>query len=270
MNFKVLSLVSVLACAVGCGGSDEEETGTTSDDSADTDTSDDTSDETSDDTTDEGSDDTDTGSTTDEPDPVAPTPTGLPDPVLPDVPSDTPLSDLEDDELQEVCDAYIRTAEVMVGRMPGLCNLQGVSAGLETMSTDEATLRAACEVGRDSCADQAASAEDTVDMLTCGPANDCDATLEQFNECNRQIAAADQYLLGPLLELDAPECSELTATEAAALAAEAEITLLTGAISAGVAGGGLPSAADGPCAELEQQCPEFAAPYTSLSAMFTF
>lgn len=274
MNLKALSFVSLMAFVVSCGGTDKEETGTTSDDTSDTsDATDDTGDgtEQSTDATDVDTTDVDTTDvdTTDTPDPVSPGSGELPEPVLPDVPPETPLSELDDDQLQEVCEAYVETAEVMVSRLPDVCNIRGAGAGIAAETMDEATLRAACEVGHDACVSAASDAEDTVASLSCGPAGDCDATLEQFNDCNRQIAAANELLLTPLIELDAPECSELTVAEAAALEGQVNLVLITGAISVGVAAGGLPSDADGPCGELERQCPDFAAPYTSLSALFT-
>lgn len=266
MTTTAFGVVAVLASTISCGGSEGEETKTTSDQTSDTDTTDGDSDE-----SDTSSDDTSSGpvDTTDTETPQNPDPDELPDPVLPDVPSDTPLSELDDDELEQVCEAYVETAELMVAKLPDLCPLLGVNAGLSAMTTDQSMLRAACSVGFDECADDVTTAEASVGTLTCGPASDCTATIGQFNACNRQVAAVNQWLLDPLIELDAPSCEEVTSASATSLQISAGITLIGGNARVVAEAGGLPSDADSPCAELQQECPDFAAPFTSLQGVFT-
>jgi hypothetical protein len=265
------TLTLVLLCTLaGCSDDPKpEDTGNTqSDDSEDGGASDDndSDDSNASDSTDEADDSdtteseaTDSADETDETSDETDSNDGLPDPVLEDVNPQTPLSGLTDDQLQEVCDAYLETATSITTNLPGICPAQAVLTASQSMPESDAEAQEACVATETTCDMQVAASQTAIAGADCARAEECGATIADFNACNRQIAALNEMVIVPVGDLNAPECSSLTVSGASGFSTLAGLTVLLGLASAEEAGGGSPTDESGPCQRLQEECPEFGA-----------
>lgn len=235
----------ILFGLAGCGDDPKpEDTGNTrADDKADGGKGGDRSN----DTTSNDDDSDESSETTDE---------GLPEPVLDELPPKTPLKDLDDEQFAEVCEAYVATAKSITNNLDDICPAQAVTETTQSMPADDAAAKATCAESEATCKSQVAASKQAIEDSDCEAAKSCGATIDDFNGCNRQIAALNQFVIGPVGKLDAPECSKVTVTSAAGFAIYAAITVPGWLEDAIEAGGGSPTEEDGPCARLRDQCPE--------------
>lgn len=257
-----LALVVLCGLSVGCGDDPPQNTGNTqSDDNGDAgsrDNNDSDNDSTQDNDSTETTNDT-TQSDTDDDSSNATTDVDLPDPVLDDLPSETPLSDLDEDELAEVCAAYLKTATSITENLDGICPAQAVITASQGGSTTEDELQQECVTAEATCVTQVQASKAALGAANCEEADECGATIEDFNACNRQVAALDQMVIVPVGNLDAPACESVTATEAGAFAISGGFQLLIWMQQASEAGGGAPTDEGGPCQRIQEQCPELGA-----------
>lgn len=179
-----------------------------------------------------------------------------PEPILPDVPPSTPISDLDDDEFAAVCGAFLTSMEDLLENASGTCGFQGISAAEDSGATDVAEYRAACADGRQVCEDETAAAREVIGVLECGERT-CSATLEQFDACRTQLIAFDALFIEPLSALPAPSCSEVTPATGASFSLLALATLLGGLAAVSDEQGGSPLDPGSPCESIEEQCPDF-------------
>lgn len=235
----------ILFGLAGCGDDPKpDDTGKTqSDDNEDGGKGNDkSSDSTSNDT-----DSDETGDTTDD---------ELPEPVLDDLPPQTPLSSLDDEQLAEVCEAYLGTATSITNNLDDICPAQALIATTQSSPEDDAAAKVTCSASEAMCKTQVAASKQAIAEADCEEAKSCGATIADFNACNRQIAALNQFVIGPVGELDATECSKVTVTAAAGFAIFAAITVPGWIQDANEEGGGSPTEEGGPCERLREQCPE--------------
>ncbi|MEN9579299.1 MAG: hypothetical protein RJA70_2308 [Pseudomonadota bacterium] len=194
-----------------------------------------------------------------DPDPIDPIePPGeiiLPDDLLPDVPRDTPIADLTDDQFEEVCGAYLETAKSVVENIEGACGFSALNDALEanTQSTEE--FREVCSEARLTCESEAKAAQGAVGLLTCNQDTTCQATVEQFSSCNQQISAINGGLLVPVAGVEVPPCDKLTPRIAQAIQIQAFVAL-AGSLGLIEEIGN----ADSPCKAIQMECPDFAVP----------
>ncbi len=90
----------------------------------------------------------------------------------------------------------------------------------------------------------------------CEQAEECGASIEDFNACNRQVAALNQMVIVPVGELDAPACESVTVTQASTFAISGGVQVLIWMQQASEAGGGSPTDEGGPCERIQELCPE--------------
>lgn len=261
----------VILCgfAAGCGDDPKpEETGNTQSDdpedggaSDDTDESDttgepDTDDTTADETT--TTDETTTADDTDESDTTgdATNDGDLPDPVLEELPPETPLSSLDEDQLAEVCEAYLATATSITNNLDGICPAQAVLTAQQSGATTNDELQESCVAAEAMCDAQVETSKAALSDANCAQAEECGATIEDFNACNRQVAALDQMVIVPVGELEAPACESVTTSQASTFGVSGGIQVLIWMQQASEAGGGSPTEENGPCQRIREQCPE--------------
>lgn len=236
---RVLGIATLLA--VGCGSDDKPKTNTT--DPTPSESQSDTSKPPEEDTT--GGEDT--GSTT----------PGVGDPVLEDVPPDTELSDLTDDQRAEVCAAYVKTATAVNANLGSLCPAQALFLAAQSSEvTDDEGYRAECAVQLDACETQVEAAQEDSPEDRCEKGVACAASIKDFNDCNAQIAALNELVLQPLVKRDLPECSEMTRTQGATAALLLGIEVGANMELVTKAAGGSPTDEDGPCARIGEACPD--------------
>lgn len=234
----MLGILTLLA--VGCGSDEKPETSTT--DPTPSETSSDTSEPPEEDTT--AGDDT--GSTT--PD--------VGDPVLTDVPPETELSDLSEDQRAEVCAAYVKTATVVNANLGSLCPAQALFLAVQNPEvTDDASYRSECSAQLEVCETQVAAAQEDSPEERCEKGVACAASIEDFNACNAQIAALNTFVLEPLAEREISECSKTTRADANTAALLLGLTAASGMTNVTNTAGGSPADEDGPCSRINEACP---------------
>jgi hypothetical protein len=112
---------------------------------------------------------------------------GIGAPVLTDVDPDTELSDLDDDQLKEVCTAYVKTSDAVSDSLGQLCPAQSLFFAIQTESViDDESYQAECAAQLDACEEQVEEANEETPEQRCAGAGACGATLEDFNACNAQ------------------------------------------------------------------------------------
>lgn len=243
-NACVWGIMALLA--VGCGSEDKPATETTSP-TNDRDAAPETTAPSEETTLPPG--DTDAGPVT-SPDEVG-------DPVLEEVPPATELSELDDEQRAEVCEAYVKTSVAVSANLEALCPTQGLfQAAQNEEVTDDESFRAECTAQVEACEAQVAAAGEDSPEERCASGSACGATIKEFNDCNRQIAALNRIVLEPLTEEEVSECSETTQAEASNTASELGITVLFGIAKVNGEAGGSPTDEDGPCARISEACPE--------------
>lgn len=178
-----------------------------------------------------------------------------PDPILPDLPQDTPVSDLTDDQFQEVCDAYLESADRVLKNYGKACGVVALNDALEAEPETTEEFRELCGEARLGCEAETKAATALVGSLECNQDGTCQATVAEFNSCNQQISAVDRGLLFPLANVDVPPCEKLTPRIARAVQLEAFVAL----------GGSLElieeaMADDSACNAIQNQCPDFVVP----------
>jgi hypothetical protein len=246
-NAWLLGLVTVLA--VGCGSEDKPATDTTSPtDSSEPDAAPPA----------ETSEPGDTTAGPDETDPGPTNPSGdLGDPVLEDVPPETELSDLDEEQLAEVCEAYVKTSEAVSANLGALCPTQGLFQASQSADvTDDESYQAECAEQVEACELQIAATQEDSPAERCENGAACGASVQDFNDCNAQIAALNRLVLEPLTESEVPECSETTQTQASSTALVLGIRVAAGLNAVTAEAGGSPTDQEGPCARISEACPE--------------
>lgn len=253
---KVWVLGFAALLTVGCGSDDKPDTSTTTpqgtvDSGADTTGDEPTSEETpTSDETPTTTTDPDSGST------EAPS-EDLGKPVLEDVPPETELSDLDEDQLAEVCEAYVATATAVSVNLGQLCPAQGLFQAVQSEEvTDDESYQAACTDRVAACEAEVATAQEASPAERCESAATCGASVADFNECNLQIAALNSIVLEPLTEQEISECSETTQSQANNLALLLGLQLTVGLGQVSTQAGGSPTDEDGPCARINEACPD--------------
>jgi len=243
-NAYVLGLVTLMA--VGCGSEDKPATDTTNTGNQEEDSG---TSEPPDETT-VVQEETDSG-------PPAPTGGDIGDPVLDDVPPETELSDLDDEQRAEVCEAYVKTANAVSANLGELCPAQGLFQAVQTETvTNDATYQDECAARVEACEVQVAAAQEDSPAERCASGAACGASVKDFNDCNAQIAALNRVVLEPLTGQTIPECSETTQTQATNAALLLGITVVAGLNQVTDETGGNPTEEDGPCARISEACPE--------------
>lgn len=253
-KFWVLGFAALLT--VGCGSDDKPDTSTT----MPVGTSD-AGDETTGDkpTSEEETSTTGESPTTTEPDSGSTeTPSDdLGEPVLEDVPPETELSDLDEDQLAEVCEAYIATSTAVSVNLGQLCPAQGLALAVQSEEvTDDESYQAACTDQVAACEAEVATAQEVSPAERCESAATCGASVADFNACNLQIAALNSIVLAPLTEQEVPECSETTQAQANNIALPLIVQFSLLLAQASKEAGGSPTDEDGPCARINEACPE--------------
>jgi hypothetical protein len=269
------SLVFVMLCGVaGCGDDPKEGTGNTQSDDAedagasdDSDPTDDSETSNTTDITDEtntsGGDSTDTDST----DTDSTSDGELPEPVLEDLPPETPLSDLDDDELAEVCAAYLDTATSLTDNLDGICPAQSVITAYRSGAESDEALQDACVTAEATCGVQVASSQAALSAANCDQAKSCGASIADFNACNLQVAAFNEMVIVPVGELNAPACESTTASQAMAFSLSGGLQFLIWTQQASDAAGGSPTDEGGPCQRIQELCPELGAVLDAFSGI---
>jgi hypothetical protein len=284
-------VVPVSLCALACGGSaegddvgsratgDGTDAGTPQgdDDRAGSSDDDDTGDDDSsdDDTGDDDSGDDDTGDDDDTPsdDDVPSTldgPINLPDTdaadlappedLLPDTPPETPVSDLSDEEFEDLCDPYLGEATTAISGLEGLCAFAGISAATESSAATVEEFQAACGEARIQCETDTAAAQVVAESLECTRPEDCTATVAEVEACYQQLYLLNGVILGPVGGAEFPPCEELTPTAAGIIVAQVGLYVLANAALAADATG-MPVDVEGdPCQDLETTCPGLGVP----------
>lgn len=253
--------------ASDAAGTDEEST------ESDTAGSDDTAEETdpadpgtdpgsTDSATDDGVVDTDTEPSDEEP--VLPV-FEPPPPVLPDEDPETPISELDEDQFEQVCTAYLDTAAQLVESYQSFCAAQAVTAAQESGVTDPEEYRAACAEALAVCENEAAAAAAALTVVECSQ-EACSATLADFDGCRTQVSAVDAVIFAPIAALEAPACDEVTPAVGAAFSLRVAATVLVALAGVSEDGGEDPFSEDSPCDSIDQQCPGFAVPVGAAEA----
>jgi hypothetical protein len=183
---------------------------------------------------------------------------GIGAPVLTDVDPDTELSDLDDDQLKEVCTAYVKTSDAVSDSLGQLCPAQSLFFAIQTESViDDESYQAECAAQLDACEEQVEEANEETPEQRCAGAGACGATLEDFNACNAQIAAMNRLVLVPLTKEKIQECSDTSHQDAANKAAALGVMFFVNLANVTAQTGGNPTQADGPCQRIAETCPEF-------------
>ncbi len=243
-NACLLGLLSVLAAA--CGSEEKPAAETTTPDEEGETTGADTSE-----APEETTSDMETDST------PPPSPGGVGDPVLEEVPPETELSELDEDQLAEVCEAYVKTSNAVSANLGELCPAQGLFQATQSADvTDDESYQAECAAQVEACEEQVATASEETPEMRCESAGQCGASVQDFNDCNAQIAALNEYVLGPLSNQQVTECSETTQAQANNQALLLGLTFAAGLTTVEQEAGGSPTDADGPCARISEACPE--------------
>ena len=245
LNTWVLGMVTALA--VGCGSDDKPET----------------------DTTGNGEESTSEDSeTTSEPEPSsrpadtsgppAPRPDGdIGEPVLEDIPPETELSDLDEDQLAEVCAAYVKTSEAVEESLSQSCPVQSLFLAVRREGVDDdESYQVACAEEFATCEAQLEESQGQTPEERCESAGECGASIQDFNDCNQQIAALNTVLLQPLTEQEVSECSETSLTTATNQAGVIGIQALLGITTVENQTGGSPTDPDGACQRIADACPD--------------
>lgn len=242
-NARVMALLTLLV--VGCGSEDKPATENTNpDDKADAGA------ETSAPPAESTAPDETSG-------PAEPSGDGLGDPVLEDVPPATELSELDEDQLAEVCVAYVKTATAVSANLGELCPTQGLFQATQNPEvTDDESYQAECAEQVAACEVQVAAAQEDSPEERCANGAACGATVEDFNDCNAQIAALNRLVLEPLTDKEVSECSETALTDARDAATLLGLEVLIGLNSVTREAGGSPTDEDGPCSRVSAECPE--------------
>lgn len=245
MNFgNVWVTVIATTLALGCGSDEKPSTGSTTDD--------DSSGSTAPSSETPRSDTSTPGNTS------QPAPDELGSPVLPDVDPDTELSDLDEDQLKEVCTAYVKTSDAVGDSLEQLCPAQSLFFAFQAESVDDdASYQAECEAQLEACQTQVDESDDATPEERCAGAAECGATLEDFNACNAQVAAMNRLVFIPLTKEEVAECSETSYQEAADKAGSLGLAFIVRLAQVTAQTGGNPADADGPCQRIAEACPEF-------------
>lgn len=243
-NTWVLAMVT--AVAVGCGSDDKPETDTTGNEDDSSEGSETTSEPES------SSGPADTSG-------PAPQPSNddIGEPVLEEVPPETELSDLTDDQLAEVCAAYVKTSEAVAESLNGLCPVQSLFLAVQREGIDDdESYQAACAEEFSACEAQLEESQAQTPEERCESAGECGASIEDFNDCNRQIAALDTVLLQPLSGQEVSECSETSLSTAQDQAGILGIQAVLGIATVQNQAGGSPTDPDGACQRIAEACPD--------------
>ncbi len=274
----VLTALAMFGLA-GCGGDSEGSTGTKADmgdDSADDATDDDnpSDDDAADDATDDSTDDAADDTTDDAADDMADDDTDLPfaapdipdsitppEDILPDVPPDTEVQDLDPDEFDELCETYLDGAENIFGNLQAFCGITAIGDAVDAMPETTEEFRELCADGREACEINAQAIETIFSVVECNQDNMCSATVEQFNSCYRDLTLLNAAVLEPLASVDVPPCEELTPAVAQAIQLQVFATVLVSASQLLEETGTNPLENEmSACDEIEMQCPDFAVP----------
>ncbi len=186
-----------------------------------------------------------------------PPPAEAPDPILPGVEGDTPVSELEDAEVEQVCEAYLETGERLLGRAEGLCGFVGLSVLDELESPTDEAFQAACHEARERCRLDTESGKQALADAQCGDASECGATIDQFNECYAQMHLLDSVIIGPLSAQEVPACEDMTVQAATEKQTELLFALLPALLNEDLA-----SLFEGEsaCEVIDEECPGYAIP----------
>jgi hypothetical protein len=245
LNTWVLAMVT--AVAVGCGSDDKPETDTTGNE---------------DESSSEGSETTSEPESSSGPADTsgpAPQPSNgdIGEPVLEEVPPETELSDLTDDQLAEVCAAYVKTSEAVEESLSQSCPVQSLFLAVQGEGVDDdESYQAACAEEFAACEAQLEESQGQTPEERCESAGECGASIKDFNDCNQQIAALDTVLLQPLTEQEVSECSETSLTTATNQAGIIGIQALLGITTVENQTGGSPTDPDGACQRIADACPD--------------
>lgn len=187
-------------------------------------------------------------------------PPSLPDPILPEVEGDTPLSELEEDEADQVCQAYMDSAKQMLERSEALCSLAGLSVLQEMDSPTDEEFRTACNEARESCRLESQGGAQALANAQCGDASECAATVDQFNECQLMMHRLDALVLGPLSSIEVADCNDMSAQQARMKSDEVLVALLPALLSEEL----VALLEEGnACEVIDEQCPGYAIPTDS-------
>lgn len=235
----VLAVTALLAW--GCG----------SDDKPDTDSTNNTGDDT------ESSSSSSPSSTASQPAPSPTAPDGVGDPVLEDIPPETELSELDEDQLAEVCGAYVKTSTAVNANLGDLCPVQSLFLAVQTEGVDDdESYESACSEELEACEALVDVSQAQTPEERCESASECGATIEDFNACNRQIAAMNRILLAPLANEEVSACSETSYSQASSQATLLGLQGLLGLTQVSQEEGGNPTDPDGPCQRIGDACPD--------------
>jgi hypothetical protein len=253
---KVWVLGFAALLTIGCGSDDKPDTSTTTP-TGTADAGDETTGEET--TSEEETSTSDESPTTTEPNTGSTETPGddLGEPVLEDVPPETELSDLDEDQLAEVCEAYVATATAVSVNLGQLCPAQGLFQAVQSDEvTDDESYQAACADRVAACEAEVTTAQEASPAERCESASTCGASVADFNACNLQIAALNSIVLEPLTEQEVPECSETTQSQANNVALSLGLQLTLGLAQVSNEAGGSPTDEDGPCARINEACPD--------------
>lgn len=286
-----------LACSLlltpGCGGSsdgddvssrnpsaddDADDDGAADDDSPDTRGDDDGSEDASDDdatreddtASDDETGDDDAANDDDLPEPLTDGPLDLPatdaealqppEPLLPDTPPETPVSELPPKDFEALCEPYLEEATGTISGLENLCALAGVNAANESNAATVEEYQRACGEARIQCETDSAAAQVLTDSLECTMPEDCTATVAEVEACYQSLHVLNAAIIEPLGLTEFPACEDLTPTEGGVIAAQVLLYFLTNAVAAGVPTDTTAEEADDPCGALEMTCPGLATP----------
>jgi hypothetical protein len=177
--------------------------------------------------------------------------------VLEDIPPETQLSELDDDQLAEVCGAYVKTSTAVNANLGELCPVQSLFLAVQREGVeDDESYQSACSEELEACEAQVDVAQAQTPEERCESADECGATIEDFNACNRQIAALNSVLLEPMADEDVSECSETSFDQASNQATLLGLQALLGLSQVSAQAGGSPTDEDGPCQRIGEACPD--------------
>jgi hypothetical protein len=181
-------------------------------------------------------------------------------PLLPDTPPTTPVSDLTEDEFASLCDPFLGEAQTTFSGLENLCGLAGLTAADEANAATVEEYRQACGQARLQCEQDSAAVQVVSASLECTVPENCTATVEEVDSCYQQLYLVNAALIEPLGGVEIPSCEELTPAQGGLILAQIGLYfLLTSAQAEEATGQPIDQEGD-PCDELNMKCPGLAAP----------
>lgn len=196
------------------------------------------------------------GGAGDAPDASAPPPDPM-EPMLPDVPRETVIDDLPEDDRIAVCRVYVQSAASVIESATGACGAIAVNSALRDQGAGD--FASACQTSRSSCEENLASAGQTIDTLDCTMPTECAATIGEFEDCRAELDLLTDSILDPVGAIDIPACASISTIQATLLQLQIAGAFATGASASGLefGAGGVQMSA---CEPLNEKCPNFAVP----------